>query len=200
MARRAAGFFETAGDRWWPIAGGVYFLRATKKVLGMRVITPAWERRKNGLATAPRQARECIERDGCRRMSAGTCRSGPRARLRGDARVGRDLHRRRMQGQSRPRWLGRAAGAAARRKELFGGERATTNNRMELTAVIRALESLTRGCDVDLYTDSQYVKNGIEIVDSRLEAQRLEDERPEAGQERRAVARTRRIGDAARHP
>jgi SAM-dependent methyltransferase len=56
------GFLEAAGDRWWPIAGGVYFLRATKKVLGMRVITPAWERRNNGLATAPRQARECIER------------------------------------------------------------------------------------------------------------------------------------------
>ncbi len=47
-------------------------------------------------------------------------------------------------------------------KELFGGEPHTTNNRMELTAVIRALESLKRGCEVDLYTDSQYVKNGIE--------------------------------------
>ena len=47
-------------------------------------------------------------------------------------------------------------------KELFGGEPATTNNRMELTAVIRALESLRRGCEVDLYTDSQYVKNGIQ--------------------------------------
>jgi len=40
------GFFERAGDRWWPIAGGVYFLRATKKVAGMRVLTPAWERRE----------------------------------------------------------------------------------------------------------------------------------------------------------
>jgi ribonuclease HI len=47
-------------------------------------------------------------------------------------------------------------------KELFGGEPATTNNRMEMTAVIRALGSLTRGCEVDLYTDSQYVKNGIQ--------------------------------------
>ncbi len=47
-------------------------------------------------------------------------------------------------------------------RELFGGEAATTNNRMELTAVIRALESLNRCCEVDLYTDSQYVKNGIE--------------------------------------
>jgi ribonuclease HI len=47
-------------------------------------------------------------------------------------------------------------------KELFGGEPHTTNNRMELTAVIRALESLKRGCDAEIYTDSQYVKNGIE--------------------------------------
>ena len=47
-------------------------------------------------------------------------------------------------------------------RELCGGEAHTTNNRMELTAVIRALASLTRSCDVDLYTDSQYVKNGIE--------------------------------------
>jgi ribonuclease HI len=48
-----------------------------------------------------------------------------------------------------------------REKELCGGEPATTNNRMELTAVIRALEALKRPCDVDLYTDSQYVQKGI---------------------------------------
>lgn len=56
-------FFESAGDRWWPIAGGVYFLRATKRVLGMRVITPAWSRRvrKKALAASARQARECAE-------------------------------------------------------------------------------------------------------------------------------------------
>jgi ribonuclease HI len=46
-------------------------------------------------------------------------------------------------------------------KRLHGGEAATTNNRMELTAVIKALESLTRPCQVRLTTDSQYVKNGI---------------------------------------
>jgi SAM-dependent methyltransferase len=53
-------FFEKAGDRWWPIAGGVYFLRATKRVLGMRVITPAWSRRvrKKALTAPARQARE----------------------------------------------------------------------------------------------------------------------------------------------
>lgn len=56
-------FFEHAGDRWWPIAGGVYFLRAVKRVLGMRVITPAWSRRvrKKELAAPVRQARECTE-------------------------------------------------------------------------------------------------------------------------------------------
>ncbi len=52
--------------------------------------------------------------------------------------------------------------AGVHEKELFGGEGHTTNNRMELTAVIRALESLTRASEVELFTDSQYVKNGIE--------------------------------------
>ncbi|WP_337877677.1 ribonuclease HI [Caldimonas sp.] len=46
-------------------------------------------------------------------------------------------------------------------KEFFGGERSTTNNRMELTAVIEALASLKRSCDVTIYTDSQYVRKGI---------------------------------------
>ena len=48
-----------------------------------------------------------------------------------------------------------------REKELFGGEKDTTNNRMELTAVIRALESLTRPVKVRLHTDSTYVMQGI---------------------------------------
>jgi ribonuclease HI len=46
-------------------------------------------------------------------------------------------------------------------KELYGGEAETTNNRMELTAAIEALEALKRPCPVDLYTDSSYVKDGI---------------------------------------
>ena len=48
-----------------------------------------------------------------------------------------------------------------REKELSGGEPLTTNNRMELTAAIMALEGLTRACRVDLFTDSQYVRHGI---------------------------------------
>jgi ribonuclease HI len=46
-------------------------------------------------------------------------------------------------------------------KELFGGEPDTTNNRMELTAVIRALEALTRPVKVRVHTDSTYVQQGI---------------------------------------
>ena len=46
-------------------------------------------------------------------------------------------------------------------KELYGAERDTTNNRMELMAAIQALEALKRPCEVILTTDSQYVKNGI---------------------------------------
>lgn len=47
------------------------------------------------------------------------------------------------------------------RKELSGGEDISTNNRMELMAAIASLEHLKRSCDVILYTDSEYVKNGI---------------------------------------
>ncbi|MCB5189742.1 ribonuclease HI [Methylobacillus arboreus] len=50
---------------------------------------------------------------------------------------------------------------AGHEKELWGGELGTTNNRMELTAVIRALEALKRQCNVKIYTDSAYVQKGI---------------------------------------
>ena len=46
-------------------------------------------------------------------------------------------------------------------KELFGGERNTTNNRMELLAVIEALKALKKPCEVIVHTDSQYVQKGI---------------------------------------
>ena len=51
--------------------------------------------------------------------------------------------------------------APGHEKELFGGEAHTTNNRMELTAVIEGLTALKRPCEVDLYLDSQYVRQGI---------------------------------------
>jgi len=51
-------FMEPAGDRWWPVAGGVYFLQAIKRVRGMRIITPEWSDRsvpKKRLATVPKR-------------------------------------------------------------------------------------------------------------------------------------------------
>jgi ribonuclease HI len=51
--------------------------------------------------------------------------------------------------------------AGSHRKTLNGGEPHTTNNRMELTAAIKALRALTRPSQVHLYTDSQYVRKGI---------------------------------------
>ncbi len=46
-------------------------------------------------------------------------------------------------------------------REIFGGEAETTNNRMELTAAIQALQALREACEVELTTDSTYVKDGI---------------------------------------
>jgi ribonuclease HI len=51
--------------------------------------------------------------------------------------------------------------AGGHEKELWGGEALTTNNRMELTAVIEALKALKRASRVELHTDSQYVRQGI---------------------------------------
>ncbi|WP_341987936.1 ribonuclease HI [Azorhizobium sp. AG788] len=51
--------------------------------------------------------------------------------------------------------------SGAHRKELSGGEVLTTNNRMELTAAISALEALKKPCAVDLHTDSEYLRNGV---------------------------------------
>ena len=51
--------------------------------------------------------------------------------------------------------------SSGQEKELFGGELGTTNNRMELLAVIEALRALKRPCSVALYLDSEYVRKGI---------------------------------------
>lgn len=48
------------------------------------------------------------------------------------------------------------------KKELYGSERQTTNNRMELTAAVRGLTALREPCEVEIVTDSQYMKNGIQ--------------------------------------
>ena len=73
-------------------------------------------------------------------------------------------------------------------KELFGGEAETTNNRMELTAVIEGLKSLKRRCTVEICTDSQYVKNGMESC------------RQTTRQKRRLMEGAGQPGPAARRP
>jgi SAM-dependent methyltransferase len=54
------GFMEKAGARWWPIAGGIYVVRAIKRVHGMRIVTPAWRQeraRRRALAAIPQRSR-----------------------------------------------------------------------------------------------------------------------------------------------
>ena len=67
-----------------------------------------------------------------------------------------------------------------RERELHGFEPSTTNNRMELTAVIRALEALAPGAPVRVYTDSQYVQKGISawIHDWKRRGWRTADKKP----------------------
>ncbi len=69
--------------------------------------------------------------------------------------------------------------------ELSGGEASTTNNKMELTAAIKALEALTRPCTVDFYTDSQYLRRGITewIVTWRKNGWRTADKKPVLNQD-----------------
>jgi len=64
--------------------------------------------------------------------------------------------------------------------ELHGGEPQTTNNRMELTAVIRALEALKPPCQIEVYTDSQYVQKGISewLPDWKRRGWRTADKKP----------------------
>ncbi len=88
-------------------------------------------------------------------------------------------------------------GAAER--ELFGGEPLTTNNRMELLAVIRALETLTKSSVVEVYTDSQYVQKGIAewIINWKRRGWKTADKKPvknvELWQRLDAVASTHSI-------
>jgi len=68
----------------------------------------------------------------------------------------------------------------ATEREISGGERETTNNRMELVAAIRALEALNKPCRVRLFTDSAYVRDGITrwIHKWRLNGWRTSDKKP----------------------
>ena len=85
----------------------------------------------------------------------------------------------------------------AHEKLLAGGEEATTNNRMELFAAIAALEALSRACEVELSTDSQYLRQGIEewLPRWRANGWRTADKKPVKNQD----LWERLAGAAARH-
>ncbi len=57
--------------------------------------------------------------------------------------------------------IARDGGAVVKERELQGGEKLTTNNRMELMAAISALEALSKPVEITIVTDSAYVKNGV---------------------------------------
>jgi ribonuclease HI len=70
-------------------------------------------------------------------------------------------------------------------RELYGAEPQTTNNRMELTAVIRGLEKLKERCEVEITTDSQYVMNGITkwIIGWKRNGWKTKDKKPVINQD-----------------
>ena len=72
-----------------------------------------------------------------------------------------------------------------REREIYGGEKATTNNRMEMTAAIRALEALRERCEVALFTDSQYLRMGITewLANWKLRGWRTSDRKPVKNQD-----------------
>jgi len=83
-------------------------------------------------------------------------------------------------GNPGPGGWGAIVRAGGSERELYGGERQTTNNRMELTAVIRALESIDASSGVEVYTDSQYVQKGISewLPDWKRRGWRTADRKP----------------------
>ena len=73
-----------------------------------------------------------------------------------------------------------AAQGAVHEKELFGGEKHTTNNRMELLAVIEGLKSVKNRCQIEVYTDSVYVQKGVTewLVNWKARGWKTADKKP----------------------
>jgi ribonuclease HI len=143
-----ADWLEGAGSRYWPIFGGVFAVKAVKRV-------PARIHRLRGLDSR----RRC-------------CRRGPRSRRRGAMSDVTDTGASpaaveiftdgACKGNPGPGGWGAVLRWGAHEKELCGGEPQTTNNRMELMAVIQALEALTRPTCTVVSVDSRYVQDGVE--------------------------------------
>ncbi len=165
-----AAFMEKAGDRWWPIFGAVYMISAVKRVRNIRLVGPAWKPAKAALtpvaapwphqpARTERPRATTTDPAGSHPLNPETARAGcPDIRHMQEVTIYSDGACKGNPG--RGGW-GAVLVAGTSEKELFGGEANTTNNRMEMTAVIEALRALKRPCIVQVYTDSQYVQKGI---------------------------------------
>ena len=110
--------------------------------------------------------------------------------------AGGDLDGRRLLGQSRAGRLGRNLSTWPR-EGIKAVKPLTTNNRMELTAAIAALEALKRPRE-STSTPTRNISAAASRLDRRLEAERLAHRRPEAGEERRSLAEARRRGRTPR--
>ena len=166
---RSDSWLEWQGPLLAPPFAGAYLLKARKRVHAVTPIRPALDQ---PAGDGRRSARADDETGG---VTVATERSdGAQA---GDVIVYTDGA---CKGNPGPGGWGALLIAGEHRKELFGGEPFTTNNRMELIAAIEALAALKRPCRVQLYTDSQYVRKGITEWLPQWKASRLEtaDKKP----------------------
>ena len=132
--RRRRRFFERSGNYLWPMFAGGYLIKARKRVYTLTPIRPRWRLR-------PKVVGGLIEPTHARQREAHVIRLSTRMNGRS-----RDLHGRCLPRKSGAGRLGRVLRSGEHEKELKGAEPLTTNNRMELTAAIRALAALKRGC------------------------------------------------------
>lgn len=155
-------FMDRVGRLGWPMLGGVYCVVAVKRVPGARMLEPAWRGRAavSGASVPVAHSMPTQAVQG----------SDPHSnRPEGRAIQPKEIFLNQVviytdgacKGNPGPGGWGVVLESGSARKELFGGELNTTNNRMEMMAVIEALSALRRPCDVVLYIDSQYVLKGI---------------------------------------
>jgi ribonuclease HI len=172
---------RTAWMERWANAGGRCSARPTSWWRSSACAACAW----SAWPHAARERRKGRDRPPARGGAAAARRTGDHGEVMTEVVIYTDGA---CKGNPGPGGWGAWLRSGAHEKELWGGEALTTNNRMELTAVIEALASLKRRCRVTIYTDSEYVRNGITTWIHGWKAAGLEDGRPQAGEEHRAVA------------
>ena len=164
---RRWGFLESAGARWWSLGGAVYLVSAVKRVPGMRIIGPAWKTPASAPAPLPSWSTARPTKTGRApepAAFANRINRTPASLMQDSKPIEQKVEMwtdGACKGNPGPGGWGVLMRAGAHEKTLHGGERQTTNNRMELLAVIEGLRALKRSCVVTIHTDSQYVMKGM---------------------------------------